>query len=63
MKFDDILSKLDAKTRSRLAAAAIYFPRLARGHGSLRHGECNAASCRDNHIQERIELAYKAIYE
>lgn len=69
MKFDDILEKLDGKTRARLVAAALYFPRLARGHGGLRrYGDgtfsCNAAGCRlgESHIQERMELAYKAMY-
>ena len=65
MKFDDMLERLDSQTRVRLAKGALYFPRIARGHGSLRVNECNAVGCRmsDNHTQERIELAYKAMYE
>lgn len=63
--FDDILEKLDSKTRTRLAKAALYFPRISRGHGSLRVNECNMRGCNGgpNHNQERIELSYKAMYE
>ena len=65
MKFDDILEKLDHKTRERLVSAALHVPRLAYGHGSLRIGQCNHAGCNrgDSHIQERIEVAYKMMYE
>lgn len=61
--FDDIYAKLHPDTRSALARAALCFPRLARGHGSLRKNECNATGCDGkSHTQERTELAYKVTY-
>lgn len=46
-----------------LGKMAFYFPRLARGHGSLRRGFCNSAWCdpsdpkgHSKHLQERFEI-------
>jgi hypothetical protein len=65
MKFDDILERIDYKTRERLVAAALYIPKLARGHGSIRPDErCNSANCRrgEAHTQERLEIAHGIMF-
>ena len=75
MKFDDILERLDHKTRQRLAAASLYIPRQARGHGGITKQppkeagytvplKCNAVGCNmgDRHTQERMEVAYELMY-
>ena len=52
------------KTDRALGETALYFPRLARGHGSLRRTFCNVTSCdptdpkrTNQHLQERFNLA------
>ena len=47
-----------------LGETALYFPRLARGHGSLSRMFCNARGCdpsdpksHGKHLQERFDLA------
>jgi len=48
---------------TKLGATAIYYARLARGHGSLQRGVCNVSGCdpmdksRNRHLQERFDLA------
>ena len=64
MDFDEFYMRLSFDTRKRVAAAAMFVPRLAPGHGSLRAGECNAAGCdgSDKHYQERTEIAYRLMF-
>ena len=49
---------------TKLGATAIYFARLARGHGSLSRTFCNARGCdpsdpkhHGKHLQERFDVA------
>ena len=75
MNFDDVLERLDFETRRRLAAAAVYIPRQARGHGGITKQppkeagytvplKCNAVGCNmgDRHTQERLEVAYALMF-
>ena len=64
MDFDEIYMRLSFEDRKRVAAAALFIPRQAPGHGSLRKGECNAAGCDlgDKHFRERTEAAYRIMF-
>lgn len=63
MKIEDKINKLPHTIRRRVIRAVDFVPRLSRGHGSLKAGQCNAKDCKGGqfHFQNGLEAAYKIL--